>query len=110
MHIHSLKDYKSLITQAPEKIRNNMYSKNNISMLDPNSIDDLEELIKELNNYLKYKKSNIFFRFNKDYSNIEINAQTDLTVETIRYVSIKEFATLSHHYKKFRGIVLDYCS
>lgn len=110
MYLNCLRDCQRLITHAPEKIRNNMYAKENISTLDSYSIDDLDELINELNHYLKYKKSNIFFSFNKENSHIDIKAETSLTIEIIRHISIKEITELSHHYKKFRGIVLDYCS
>lgn len=107
MYLNNLREYNSLLISTIEKIRNNNHSKSNLSMLDICSVYDIEELINELNNYLHYKEPNIFFSFNKNYSNIEIKAQTNLAIETIRYISIKELVTLSHHYKKNLGIILD---
>ncbi len=104
------RDYNNLMAQPLEKAKNNMYAKEMMNAFSSWSIKDIEAFITELNRYLEREKSNIFFTYNIYDSTVEIKTHTQAAVEVVRYISIRELIPLSYHYKKFRGIVLDYCS
>lgn len=110
MLVELSRDYNNHIAQPLEKAKNNMYTKEKMNAFSSWSIKDIEEFITELNDYLKREKANICFSYNVYNSTIEIKTNTQSAVEVVRNISIRELISLSHHYKKFRGIVLDYFS
>lgn len=100
-------DKKHYQTKSIENVGSS--SKKMIPVLDETllPVHNIENLIKELNSYLRSTNSKIFFSFNERQNVIDANVQEADHTEVIRAISFTEFISLSVSYRKFHGILFD---